>query len=32
MTESSRKFAIIILDHFDAQKFTKRIGEERVLY
>ncbi|HZJ76351.1 MAG TPA: SelB C-terminal domain-containing protein, partial [Oscillospiraceae bacterium] len=29
---TSRKYAVALLEYFDNEKVTKRIGEERVLY
>ncbi len=30
--DTSRKYSLAILEHFDGIKFTKRNGDERVLY
>ncbi len=32
MMDTSRKYSLAILEHFDGIKFTKRNGDERVLY
>jgi selenocysteine-specific elongation factor len=29
---TSRKYAMALLDHFDQNKITKRIGDDRVLF
>jgi len=32
MFNTSRKYAIALLEHLDAQRITRRVGDERVLY
>jgi len=32
MLNTSRKYAVILLEHFDNIKLTKRLGDIRVLY
>ncbi|MGD0623753.1 MAG: SelB C-terminal domain-containing protein [Thermodesulfobacteriota bacterium] len=31
LSQVSRKFAILLMEHFDAKKLTLRIGDKRVL-
>lgn len=30
--DTSRKYAVALLEYFDSEKITKRVGEERILY
>ncbi|HEV2472504.1 MAG TPA: SelB C-terminal domain-containing protein, partial [Chthonomonadales bacterium] len=31
LTHSNRKYSLLVLEHFDALRFTRRTGDERVL-
>jgi selenocysteine-specific elongation factor len=32
MFQTSRKYAVALLEHLDGKKITRRVGDERVLY